>query len=102
MNEENKIEIVSDDSNVISFNDITIKHDTIDRNEVAEVENAITKLEEENADYANKISANNDSINILKEKLEYAKKVIALADAKKLETQEEENLAETNVEDGEV
>ena len=30
--DENKIVIVSDDNNVISFDDITIKHDTVDRN----------------------------------------------------------------------
>ncbi|MBQ7977391.1 MAG: hypothetical protein IJ301_02175 [Clostridia bacterium] len=81
--DENKIVIVSDDNNVINFDDITIKHDTIDRNEVCEVENAIAKLESENADFESKIAANNEQINELKDKLAYAKKVIAIADAQK-------------------
>lgn len=84
--DENKIVIVSDDSNIINFDDITIRHDTVDRNEVNEVENAIAKLKSENANYESKISANNEQIKVFEDKLAYAKKVIAIADVAKAET----------------
>lgn len=75
--DENKIVIVSDDNNVISFDDITIKHDTVDRNEVAEVEKEIEMLEVE-------IDEKNKRLVELKAKIKYAKKIIAIADAEKV------------------
>ena len=39
--DEKKIVIVSDENGIVAFDDITIKHDTINRAEVEEVEKAI-------------------------------------------------------------
>lgn len=75
--EENKIVIVSDNDNVIEFDDVTIKHDTVDRNEVAEVEAEIAELK-------SKKVAIDDKIIELEAKVLYAKKVIEIADAAKV------------------
>lgn len=89
--EENKIVIVSDDCNVIQFDDITVKHDTIDRNEVAEIKNEISKLE-------NDKQSIDDKLVELKAKILYAEKVIAIADAAKAETVQEVNVSVENME----
>lgn len=75
--EENKIVIVSDNDNVIEFDDVTIKHDTVNRLEVAEVEAEIAKLESDKV-------AIDERIVELKAKVLYAKKVIEIADAAKV------------------
>lgn len=75
--EENKIVIVSDNDNVIEFDDVTIKHDTVNRLEVAEVEAEIAKLESDKV-------AIDERIVELKAKVLYAKKVIEIADATKI------------------
>lgn len=75
--EENKIVIVSDNDNVIEFDDVTIKHDTVNRLEVAEVEAEIAKLESDKV-------AIDERIVELKAKVFYAKKVIEIADAAKI------------------
>ncbi len=85
--EENKIVIVSDDSNVIAFDDITIKHDTVDRAEVAEIKEEISNLENQKVTIDERIVE-------LKAKILYAEKVIAIADAAKAET---ESVQEVNV-----
>lgn len=82
MNEENKIVIVSDDNNVIHFDDITVRHDTVDRAEVAEIKNELNKLENDKI-------AIDDRIVELKARLLFADKVIAIADAAKAETAQE-------------
>lgn len=74
--DEKKIVIVSDENGIVAFDDITIKHDTINRAEVEEVEEAIKSLEQE------KITIN-DRIVELKAKLIYARKIIAIADEKR-------------------
>lgn len=74
--DEKKIVIVSDENGIVAFDDITIKHDTINRVEVEEVEKAIKSLEQE------KITIN-DRIVELKAKLIYARKIIAIADEKR-------------------
>ncbi|MCI9290796.1 MAG: hypothetical protein HFE32_03270 [Clostridia bacterium] len=74
--DEKKIVIVSDENGIVAFDDITIKHDTINRAEVEEVEKAIKSLEQE------KITIN-DRIVELKAKLIYARKIIAIADEKR-------------------
>lgn len=74
--DEKKIVIVSDENGIVAFDDITIKHDTINRAEVEEVEKAIKSLEQE------KITIN-DRIAELKAKLIYARKIIAIADEKR-------------------
>ena len=74
--DEKKFVIVSDENGIVAFDDITIKHDTINRAEVEEVEKAIKSLEQE------KITIN-DRIVELKAKLIYARKIIAIADEKR-------------------
>ena len=74
--DEKKIVIVSDENGIVAFDDITIKHATINRAEVEEVEKAIKSLEQE------KITIN-DRIVELKAKLIYARKIIAIADEKR-------------------
>ncbi len=74
--DENKIVIVSDENGVVAFDDITIKHDTVNRAEVAEVEAEIAKLENDKVAIDNRIVE-------LKAKVLYAKKVIAIADEKR-------------------
>lgn len=99
--DENKIVIVSDDSNIIKFDDITIRHDSVDRAEVAEVEREIAKLEDDKV-------AIDDKIVELKAKLLYAKKVIEIADAAKVELESVEadepvvDNAEDSEEDNEI
>ena len=73
--DENKIVIVSDENGVVAFDDITIKHDTVNRAEVAEVEAEIAKLENDKVAIDNRIVE-------LKAKVLYAEKVIAIADEK--------------------
>lgn len=80
MNEENKIVIVEDVDNIIKFDDITIKHDQVDRQEVADAEKEIAELETQKVGIDERIVA-------LKVKIAYAKRVIEIADAKKLENQ---------------
>lgn len=74
--EEKKIVIVSDENGIVAFDDITIKHDTINRAEVTEVEKAIEQLEQD------KIAIDKRIVE-LKAKLLYAKKIIAIADEKR-------------------
>ena len=74
--EEKQIVIVSDENGIVAFDDITIKHDTIDRAEVAEVEKTIESLEQKKIEIDNRIVE-------LKAKLLYAKKIIAIADEKR-------------------
>lgn len=84
--EENKIVIVSDDSNVIEFDDITTRHDTVDRAQVAEIKEEISNLENQKVTIDEKIVE-------LKAKILYAEKVIAIADAQaaaKAETEQED------------
>lgn len=76
MNEEKRIEILSDENGVISFDDITVIHDSIDREEVTSVKAEIDALENQ------KIEIDARILN-LKIKLDYAEKVIALADEKR-------------------
>lgn len=76
--DENKIVIVEDDGNRIAYDDVTIKHDTVDRNEVAEIEIEINNL-------VNQKLVIDERIDALNKKLSYAKKVIAIADAERAE-----------------
>lgn len=75
---EKKIEIVSEIESVITFNEITT--DSINRVDVATAEERINVL-------LNEIQERNEEIEKLKLKIEYAKKIIALADEKKLSEQ---------------
>lgn len=77
---EKRIEIVSEVNNVITFEEI--KTDIVDRIDVEETEKAITELEKQKLLIEEKLVK-------LKEKLEFAKHIIALADEKKLREQEE-------------
>lgn len=72
---EKRIEILEDVDNKIVFEEI--KTDTIDREEVAKVDARIAELE------AQKIAIEAELAE-LRAKIDYAKKVIAIADAKKL------------------
>lgn len=90
--DEKKIVIVSDENGIVAFDDITIKHDTINRAEVEEVEKAIKSLEQE------KITIN-DRIVELKAKLIYARKIIAIADEKR-NSEISSNNADVNNESG--
>ena len=96
MNEENKIVIVNDDDKVISFQDITIRNDVVDRDEVAQVEREIAELEEQKV-------AIDDKLVSLKAKILYAKRIIEIADEKKIAEQEQENVvADTATEENPV
>lgn len=72
---EKRIEILEDVDNKIVFEEI--KTDTIDREEVARVDARIEELE------AQKLAIEAELAE-LRAKIDYAKKVIAIADAKKL------------------
>ena len=72
---EKRIEILEDVGNKIVFEEI--KTDTIDREEVALVDARIAELE------AQKLAIEAELAE-LRAKIDYAKKVIAIADAKKL------------------
>lgn len=85
---EKRVEIVEDINNVVTFD--TIVRDTISREDVKVAEERIAVLEGEVAD-------RNAEIEALKEKIAYAKEIIALADAKKLA---EEQLASQEVVEG--
>ena len=71
---ETKIEIVSDIENVVTFD--TIVRDTVNREDVKIAEERIAVLEAE-------IAERNVEIEALKNKIAYAKEIIALADEKK-------------------
>ena len=73
--DEKKIVIVSDENGIVEFDDITIKHDTVNRAEVAEVKAEIAKLEKDKVAIDNRIVE-------LKAKVLYAEKIIAIADEK--------------------
>ena len=91
MDEENKIVIVSDNGNHIDFDDVTVRHDSVDRNDVAEIEAEIANLEQQRADIDDKLVA-------LKQKIAYAKRVIEIADAQAAAV---ESAVETPAGDGE-
>lgn len=96
MNEENKIVIVNDDDKVISFQDITIRNDVVDRDEVAQVEREIAELEEQKV-------AIDDKLVLLKAKILYAKRIIEIADEKKIAEKEQEIVvADTATEENSV
>lgn len=93
MNEENKIVIISDDGNAIHFDDVTIKHDIVDRAEVERAETLISEIEKEIADKTIELEQ-------LKQRVAKAKEIIALADEKKAQeeiTNEVVDGAEENV-----
>lgn len=76
MDEKKEIVIVSDENDIIVFDDIIVKRDTINRAEVAEVEKALASLVQQRTDLDNQIIE-------FKAKLIYARKIIAIADEKR-------------------
>ena len=87
---DKRIEIIDDVEDVVTFD--TIVRDTVNRNDVAQAEERIAVLEQEIAD-------RNAEMEALKEKIAYAKEIIAIADAKKAEAEQAtEEVAENNVE----
>lgn len=87
--EDKRVEIVSDIDDIVTFD--TIVRDTVNRSDVAIAEERISVLERE-------IAERNAEIDALKEKIAYAKEIIAIADAKKLEEQVEEPVTEQPIE----
>ena len=87
--EDKRVEIVSDIDDIVTFD--TIIRDTINRSDVAIAEERISVLERE-------IAERNAEIDALKEKIAYAKEIIAIADAKRLEEQVEEPVTEQPIE----
>lgn len=77
---EKEILIVSDDNVVIQYQ--TIENDSVNRQEVADIEEAIKVLELE-------VAEKNAKIEELKAKVEFAKKIIALADEKKAQEEDQ-------------
>ncbi len=71
---EKRIEIVSEENNIVTFDEIV--RDTIDRAEVERAEGLIAMLEEEIADKTAELEQ-------LKERVAKAKEILALADEKK-------------------
>ena len=92
MDEENKIVIVSDNGSRIDFDDVTIKHDSVDRNEVEEIDREIADLEQQRANIDERLVA-------LKAKIAYAKRVIEIPDA---QVSANESAVETTVGDDET
>lgn len=84
--ENKEIRIVEDDSVIIKYQ--TIENDTVNRDEIASIEEAIELLEKE-------VAEKNARIDELKAKVEFAKKIIALADEKK--AMEEATAEETTI-----
>ncbi len=72
--------------------DVTIKHDSVDRNEVAEIDREIADLEQQRANIDERLVA-------LKAKIAYAKRVIEIADA---QVSANESAVETTVGDDET
>ena len=89
MDEEKKIVIVSDNGSRIDFDDVTVKHDSVDRNEVAEIKREIADLEQQRENIDERLVA-------LKAKIAYADRVIEIADAK---AKADESVVETPVGD---
>lgn len=87
--EDKRVEIVSDIDDIVTFD--TIVRDTVNRSDVAIAEERISVLERE-------IAERNAEIDALKEKIAYAKEIIAIADAKRLEEQVEEPVTEQPIE----
>lgn len=87
--EDKRVEIVSDIDDIVTFD--TIVRDTVSRSGVAFAEERISVLERE-------IAERNAEIDALKEKIAYAKEIIAIADAKRLEEQVEEPVTEQPIE----
>lgn len=87
--EDKRVEIVSDIDDIVTFD--TIVRDTINRSDVAIAEERISVLERE-------IAERNAEIDALKEKIAYAKEIIAIADTKRLEEQVEEPVTEQPIE----
>ena len=71
---EKRIEIVSEENNIVTFDEIV--RDTIDRAEVERAEGLIAMLEEE-------IAGKTAELEQLKERVAKAKEILALADEKK-------------------
>ncbi len=82
MGENERIEILEDDNVKITFEKIVT--DTVDRSEVEAVEKRIAELEAQDIEIRNEIEA-------LRNKVAYAKEIIAKADAEKAKKLEEEN-----------
>ena len=93
-NEENKIVIVEDDSRIIRFQDITIKNDSVDRDEVSAVEQEMKTLLEQRENIDKRLE-------MLAAKLEYAKRVIEIADKQKAEENNDNHIETDNVADTE-
>lgn len=87
--EDKRVEIVSDVENIVTFD--TIVRDTVNRADVAIAEERIVVLEAE-------IAERNAEIDALKEKIAYAKEIIAIADAKKLAEAQEPQEVQENIE----
>lgn len=85
-NAEKEIRIIDDDTVLIKYE--TIETDTVNRNEIAEIESAIEMLEQE-------VLEKNAKIEELKKKVEFAKHIISLADEIKAKAEVEAETAET-------
>ena len=81
--ENERIEILEDDNVKIVFEKIVT--DVVNRAEVEVVEKRIAELEAQDAAIINELTA-------LREKIAYAKEIIAKADAEKAKKLEEENI----------
>ena len=77
---ENRIEIVSDDGDVINFKNISITNDVISRTDVLKTKADIEVLESQKQSIS-------DSIVNLKTKVEYCESIIKLADNVKSDNQ---------------
>lgn len=75
-----ELKIVEDDGNKIVYQEISTN--IVDRLEVAAIEQAIAELEKE-------LVEKNEKLEALKEKIKFANEVIAVADAKQNEQEQE-------------
>lgn len=89
--DEKRIEIVEDINGKITFDEIERKD--IDRADVEAAEAEIARIEAENADYLAKVEENNKKLIDIKVKIEFAKRVIAIADEKKAREEAEKEAA---------
>lgn len=94
MVEENKIVIVSDDGDRISFENVTTIFDECSRSRVSELESDVAQCEAE-------LAATEQRLANLRAELEYASRVIAAADADRAAALETESIPNDPAREGE-
>lgn len=87
MPEEKRINIVRDENGIIDFEDIVVRKDSINRDEVTRAEEEYNALKTQKENLLGQVAEIEEKLAQLDEKLAYARNVIAIADAKKSENE---------------